>query len=321
MTARLRLANGLMRTSARLGWAEPELRGLGELVRAGDTVYDIGAAYGMYTLPLAALVGPGGRVFAFEPQPRQSDTTWTITRLVGAPQATVTRAVAGNREAEVTLRVPLKLGIFPIYGHAHGRRRRRSGTGARQGPAHRHAHGRGGCVVEAPSRTGVVPEGRRRGFEPSVLEGARATIDRDRPSLLLEIEDRHLRRYGDDGNAFADRIRHDWPEYRMYTRARDRLGADRAGRSRHAELPVRDRPRLRTYSGRMSEPSVPDFRVIRGNPTPAELAAVTAVLTAVLEDETAAEELAGQERRSAWELSQRGLRGDLGTAGWRSFSG
>ena len=71
----------------------------------------------------------------------------------------------------------------------------------------------------------------------------------------------------------------------------------------------------------MSEPAGPDFRVLRGNPTPAELAAVTAVLTAVIEAETAAEELAGKERRSAWELSQRTLRGGLGQAGWRSFSG
>jgi hypothetical protein len=64
-----------------------------------------------------------------------------------------------------------------------------------------------------------------------------------------------------------------------------------------------------------------DFQVVRGNPTPAELAAVTAVLAAVIEEETAAEESAGRERRSAWELTQRTLRGDLGPAGWRSFSG
>lgn len=71
----------------------------------------------------------------------------------------------------------------------------------------------------------------------------------------------------------------------------------------------------------MSDPTAPDFRVVRGNPTPAELAAVTAVLMAVLDAEAEAEERAGAEQRSGWELSQRGLRGDLGRAGWRSFSG
>lgn len=221
MSVRLRLANGLMRTSAKLGWAEPELRGLGDLVRPGDTVYDIGAAYGMYTLPLAALVGPEGRVFAFEPQPRQSDTTWTLTRLVGAPQATVTRAVAGNRQAAVTLQVPIKFGVFPIYGHAHVA----DDVDPAQQPGKVKRIATPMIEVDAWSSHHPGPVSFMKvdveGFEPGVLEGARETIDRDRPSLLLEIEDRHLHRYGDDGNAFADRIRASWPEYRMYTRVRD----------------------------------------------------------------------------------------------------
>jgi FkbM family methyltransferase len=210
-----------MRTAARIGMAEPELRGLGDLVRAGDTTFDIGAAYGMYTLPLAALVGPTGRVFAFEPQPRQSNTAWTLARLVGAGQASVTRAVAGDRLDEVTLQVPIRFGV-PIYGHAHVV----EGTD----PAHAPKRAR---MLRIPMLT--VDEWSQRhaggpvsflkvdveGFEPAVLEGARRTIDRFRPSLLLEIEDRHLLRYGDDGNAFADRIRADWPGYRMYTRVRD----------------------------------------------------------------------------------------------------
>jgi FkbM family methyltransferase len=37
--------------------------------RPGDTVLDIGAHIGFYTLLLAKLVGPSGRVFAFEPIP------------------------------------------------------------------------------------------------------------------------------------------------------------------------------------------------------------------------------------------------------------
>jgi len=38
-------------------------------VRPGDVVVDVGAHIGYYTLLLAALVGPKGRVFAFEPGP------------------------------------------------------------------------------------------------------------------------------------------------------------------------------------------------------------------------------------------------------------
>lgn len=41
-----------------------------QLIRPGDTVFDIGAHVGFYTLLASILTGPAGRVFAFEPLPR-----------------------------------------------------------------------------------------------------------------------------------------------------------------------------------------------------------------------------------------------------------
>lgn len=40
---------------------------LDDLVKPGDTVFDIGANIGAHTLPIAGKAGGGGRVFAFEP--------------------------------------------------------------------------------------------------------------------------------------------------------------------------------------------------------------------------------------------------------------
>lgn len=65
------------------------------------------------------------------------------------------------------------------------------------------------------------------------------------------------------------------------------------------------------------------LRVHRGNPTPAELAAITAVLAGV------AEELGGRLQRrpethsTAWEAVQRPLRAQIlpGITRWRGFSG
>ncbi|WP_168626408.1 acyl-CoA carboxylase subunit epsilon [Cryobacterium sp. BB307] len=63
----------------------------------------------------------------------------------------------------------------------------------------------------------------------------------------------------------------------------------------------------------------PDIRLVRGNPTPEELAAVTAVLTAI------AGELEGRQappvKRSPWENSQRPIRTPIvrGITSWRTF--
>jgi hypothetical protein len=71
-------------------------------------------------------------------------------------------------------------------------------------------------------------------------------------------------------------------------------------------------------------PAEADIVVISGDPDPIELAAVTAVLSGVL-DELAAER--GRQEQavgpSAWQRSQRSLRAPLhpGPGAWRSFSG
>lgn len=48
---------------------EPEYRMLQQLLQAGDWVIDIGANVGHYTKKLSDIVGPMGRVIAFEPVP------------------------------------------------------------------------------------------------------------------------------------------------------------------------------------------------------------------------------------------------------------
>jgi len=67
----------------------------------------------------------------------------------------------------------------------------------------------------------------------------------------------------------------------------------------------------------MSETS-PEIRILSGNPSTAEIAAVTAVLTSALD------QLAGENRRSrdrglsAWQGSQRAIRLPLPHGAWRN---
>src|ERR1700687_2761905 len=54
--------------AAILGYTEHALLGwVGDHVRAGETWRDVGAHYGYTAIALSRLVGPAGRVFAFEP--------------------------------------------------------------------------------------------------------------------------------------------------------------------------------------------------------------------------------------------------------------
>jgi hypothetical protein len=70
----------------------------------------------------------------------------------------------------------------------------------------------------------------------------------------------------------------------------------------------------------MADQPAPDIRILGGDPTPAEIAAVTAVLTSALE------ELASESRRRAdsgptgWQASQRHIRRPLPFGAWRNFS-
>jgi acyl-CoA carboxylase epsilon subunit-like protein len=69
------------------------------------------------------------------------------------------------------------------------------------------------------------------------------------------------------------------------------------------------------------EQPTPEIRILGGNPSTAEIAAVTAVLT------TALDELAGESRRSrdrglsAWRISQRAIRRPLPHGAWRNVEG
>ncbi|WP_141880753.1 FkbM family methyltransferase [Homoserinimonas aerilata] len=218
-SARARAVHSIMRASARMNAAEPELLGLAAVVRPGDHVFDVGAAYGMYTFPLAAIVGPNGSVNAFEPQKRGQRMLRAVQKITGGRNIRLAQAAVGPQPGEHPMLLPVRFGV-PIYGHTH------VGTGTDRALTPQAAHTRTWTTemvsvdswcethgIDTVSFMKVDVEG----FEPNVLEGAQNAIETNRPSLLLEIEDRHIGRYGRDANAFADEIRARWPEYRMYT--------------------------------------------------------------------------------------------------------
>jgi FkbM family methyltransferase len=76
-------------------------------VGRGWRVVDVGANHGYFTLLLAELVGPEGRVFAIEPNPRLFDLLQRTVRLNGFDdRVTLLPYAAGEIEADAELRVP-----------------------------------------------------------------------------------------------------------------------------------------------------------------------------------------------------------------------
>jgi FkbM family methyltransferase len=87
------------------GTYEPELTALfGSVVSAGDVAIDVGANIGLHALTLAALVGPQGRVHAFEPVPAAADVLQASVEANGyGERVAVHRVAVSDAAGELTM--------------------------------------------------------------------------------------------------------------------------------------------------------------------------------------------------------------------------
>jgi FkbM family methyltransferase len=175
VTSRLaqRLPEGAVVAAIHLAYqrAEPELRRLDDICGRGGVMVDVGAWYGPWSARLAARAD---RVIAFEPTPLHEVLR---RRLPGNVE--VIAAAASDRRGEAELW---------LAG---------TGTGA-EGLSSFHKRGVHAVSVKVPKipvdeleLTGVTfMKIDVDGHEVPVLHGAKGTIGRDRPRLLIEVEAR-----------------------------------------------------------------------------------------------------------------------------------
>ena len=84
------------------GELEPEARIFTHAIEAGATVLDVGAYHGTFSVLAGARVGPGGRVFAFEPTAESREYLRQNIALNGyEDRITVVPMVAGERPGQV----------------------------------------------------------------------------------------------------------------------------------------------------------------------------------------------------------------------------
>lgn len=180
-------------------WVESEVLGLSALVRPGDVCLDIGAGAGIYTAELARLVGPGGQVHSIEPLVFAHRA---VSELLALRRGPAVRAHA-LALAEVTGRSHLSV---PLRGprFVTGRAFLTGGTAAlganREFDAQVEVRTPTERLDDFAARLGLprvhFVKADTEGSEWSVLRGGADLLGRDRPALLLEVEPRHLARYG-----------------------------------------------------------------------------------------------------------------------------
>ncbi len=139
-------------------------------ITEGAVVYDIGANVGFYCLLSSSLVGPSGKVIAFEPSPRNVAYLAEHVQLNGAGNVTIVQAAVGDATGTVLF----DDGANPSMGRV-------SPDGSRQ--------------VEMVSLDDELAEGRLlppdfvkidvEGAELKVLHGAKALLAEHRPILFL----------------------------------------------------------------------------------------------------------------------------------------
>lgn len=167
---------------------EEEMFYLQELVAPGQVAIDIGANVGIYTGWLARLVGTSGRVLAVEPYPPVFEKLVRNVHRMHATNVTTFNEAIGDETGWTSLELPSSRGgsVNDPYIHI------KAGSGL------------GGDVPmstideiarrESLDRVNLIKVD-VEGYERFVINGARATIRRFHPLILVEIFDRWAMRY------------------------------------------------------------------------------------------------------------------------------
>jgi FkbM family methyltransferase len=154
---------------------EPEWAAADRWLSAGDWAVDIGANIGHYTRRFSDLVGPTGRVIAFEPVPATFELLAANAALFAHANVTLLNLAASDSTQILGISIPdFDVGLKNYYGAAL--------TSSSEGLQVMT------CAIDL-----LAPPGRVRllkvdaeGHDAVVLRGARALLERDHPTVVIE---------------------------------------------------------------------------------------------------------------------------------------
>lgn len=181
------------------GCYEPHVRrALDALLRPGDTFLDAGAHIGYFTVLAAALVGPAGRVFAFEADPDNFARLQFHAAAFSWVQA-IHRAL-WERSGPLEFERPAAGGesgwgsITSARVRGDGERICVNGISLDDWLHEKHPDTLRLMKVDA------------EGSEPAILRGAKALLARLRPAIVMELNDVVLRQAGSSAQLLAAQL-------------------------------------------------------------------------------------------------------------------
>ncbi|MCZ4657391.1 FkbM family methyltransferase [Dietzia kunjamensis] len=230
------VARALRWLSPRLWCLEDEAPQLAALAPVGGTCIDIGAEFGLYTVLFAEAVGADGRVVAVEANPALARRLRRLMAALGPGHVDVVAAaiVADDGADRVRLSIPYRGGV-PVWGRAYVL------DGASHPGPNSEFSKRREVTVPAVTLDRVTAlldldhvdlvKSDVEGAELAMLIGGTDVLEHHRPIWMLELEDRHLDKYGASISAVTERFAA--ASYNMYRlidhhwQRCDRLGGGR----------------------------------------------------------------------------------------------
>jgi FkbM family methyltransferase len=192
---------------------EPEAPYMDFVVKPGDICLHFGGSDGRHSYLMSKRVGPTGKVHVYEPSNYSYAIMSRLIRWHGLKNVTPHNAAIGDHEGEMLLSVPRKMSGH--LGRAYGVVTSRGRTASDE----KLATGNTTEFIDQPtavvSLDGLMKaEGLPRvdfircdveGAEIRFLEGGKSTLERDLPSILIEIHPFSLQRnFGSSAEAVRD---------------------------------------------------------------------------------------------------------------------
>lgn len=172
---------------------------LGQYVPQDGVVIDVGAHAGQFTKLFSKMV-PQGHVYAFEPGSYALSILRKVVRLHGLKNVTLTPAGLSDAESTAVLQVPIKKSGSLGFGLSS---LGKIESGATHDDTVTLTTLDAFAAAHAIARMDLIKSD-IEGWELHMLRGARQSIARFRPVLMLEACDARLRRAGDSFDALIE---------------------------------------------------------------------------------------------------------------------